>query len=544
MGVWGWVSDGDIQMKKVIYILIIVLTMISFGVVAEAATYTINGTIKTPTGTNATAHDVPVKYIKVIVMDEDALFDDTEGSGHTATDGTFSITFSDIVEAPDVYINVEYVGTAVDGRFIEVRVDNTDPDPVKDENIEGVVHLDIASGTLDLGDLRVFSYRPNIVSQVGDAVRFLKAQYPAWVMPENMNVEGRTTNGASFVNGDGAFMSISFEDYDHPGAGNAAFSDMHHETFHWVAYRAYGNRWPDFNCNVSPHGSDVESCEGFAMQEGSAQYFGSASAPPDNKTGAPNATDWRGSDLTGVNNSGEIVEGALERVWRLNNDIPGNLQVLITDAPDSIKEFKDGFASDKGSTSAAVRTFLNNCSANGIVYTRGKVDTFLPGDPPDAAPPADGNFKLIDNLAFTRGKVKPTIVQLTAGELLLGPGSAIVDADKKDFAYKVAVAGLAEANTAGFNYIGLVDFASDITWDTTTLTDNDYDVLAQTRSIHQWGDDYNPDFTGDGTAATDSNEKWLKKMRTWYNQDNSPDNDDEGKVIVDNTPPTASNFKP
>ncbi|MBI5192338.1 MAG: hypothetical protein HZA08_02720 [Nitrospirae bacterium] len=533
-------------MKKVIHILIIVLTIISFGVAAHAATYTVTGTIKTPQlGLNATADNIPVKYIKVIVMDEDTLFDDTEGSGHTAADGTFSITFTDNVEAPDVYINVEYTGTAVDGHFIEVRTDHTDANPIKDENIEGIVHNDIAAGTLDLGVLRVVGYRANIISNVGDAVRFLKAQYPAWVMPEDLKAEGRTTNGASFVNGDGAFMSVAFEDYDHPGTGNAAFSDMHHETFHWVAYRAYGNRWPDFNCNVSPHGSDVESCEGFAMQEGSAQYFGSASAPPDNKTGAPSATDWRGEDGTGVYNSGEIVEGALERVWRLNNDIPGNLQVLLTDSPDSIKEFKDGYSSDKGSTSAAIRTFLDNCSANGIVYTRGKVDTFLPGDPPDAAPPAEGNFKIIDHIAFTRGKVKPTIVQLTAGELLLGPGSGIVDADKKDFAYKVAVAGVAEANTSGFNYVGFVGFTSDITWDTTTISDNDYDVLAQTRSTHEWWDDFNPDFTGDSNASTNSNEKWLKRLRTWYSQNPLlAGDDDRGKVIVDNTPPTVSNFKP
>lgn len=531
-------------MKKTIYILLIIAVTVLSYVTAHAASYTINGDLWTPIGLNATAHNVPVKYIKVIVMDEDTLIDDTEGSGHTAVDGTFSITFSDIIEAPDVYINVEYVGTAVDGRFIEVREDHTDPNPVKDENIEGVVHLDIAPGTLNLGSLWVFSLRSNIISQVGDAVRFLKAQYPAWVMPENMNVEGRTTDGASFVSGDGTYMSISFEDYDHPGTGNAAFSDMHHETFHWVAYRAYGNRWPDFNCNVSPHGSNVESCEGFAMQEGSAQYFGSASAPPDNKTDAPLATHWRGEDTTGINNSGEIVEGALERIWRLNNDIPGNLEVLLTDAPDSIKEFKDGYSGDKGSTSIAMRTFLNNCSANGIVYTRGKVDTFLPGDPPDAGPPAEGNFKKIDNLAFTRGKVKPTIVQLTKGELLLGPGSGTVDADRKDFAYKPAVAGLAETNTAGFTYVGTADFAADITWDTTTIADNDYDVLAQTRSVHIWWDDFNPDFTGDWDPDTDSNEKWLKRLRTWYNQDNRPDNDDEGKVIVDNTPPTVSNVKP
>jgi hypothetical protein len=137
-------------------------------------------------------------------------------------------------------------------------------------------------------------------------------------------------------------MSISFEDYDHPGLSNAAFSYMHHETFHWVARRAYGGRFPNFNCACIPPSSRKECCEGFAMQEGSAQWFGSTSAVADQKTGAPAATAWRGIDNDGSDNSGEIVEGALELVWRLNADIPGNLQVLLTDSPDSMREFRDG----------------------------------------------------------------------------------------------------------------------------------------------------------------------------------------------------------
>lgn len=280
------------------------------------------------------------------------------------------------------------------------------------------------------------------------------------------------------------------------------------------------------------------------MQEGSAQYFGSASAPADNKTGAPTATDWRGADGTGSDNSGEIVEGALELTWRLINDIPGILQVLLTDAPDSMKEFKDGYSADKGATSAAMITFLNNASANGIVYTRGKLDTFQEGAPPNASPPQDGNFNIINNIAFVRGVVKPTIQLATRAELLLGPNSATVNANQKELAYKLVVAGLNDANTAGFNFLGAVGFGDDLTWDTTTLSDGDYDLIVRTRSIHNWLDNFNPDFTGDTNGATDSNEKWLKTLRTWYNQDNSPNNDDEGKIIVDNTQPSVSGFKP
>lgn len=158
-------------------ILIAFLVVLCFSSAEEAASYTVTGTIKTPTGGNATANDVPVKWIKVIVMDEDILFDDIEGTGHTAADGTFSILFTDIFEAPDIFINVEYVGTAVDGRFIEVRTAHADSSPIMDVNIEGNIHNNIPAGTLALGTLRVLSTRVNIISQVGDAVRSLKNQY-------------------------------------------------------------------------------------------------------------------------------------------------------------------------------------------------------------------------------------------------------------------------------------------------------------------------------------------------------------------------------
>lgn len=510
------------------------------------ASYTVTGIIHTPTGANAIANDVPVKYIKVIVMDEDVLFDDEMGSGHTGTIGDFSISFVDNVEAPDIFINVEYVGTAVSGQFIEVRLAHNDATPILQENVEGVVHGDIPPGTWGIGLIRVASTRANIVSQIGDAVRFLQTNYPAWVMPENMNVEGRTTNGASFVAGDGSYMSISLEDYDNPGAGNAAFSDMHHETFHWVAFRAYGDRWPAPTCSPGPHFAELESCEGFAMAEGSAQYFGSMSHADHKNSlaGLTPETWWRGADGTGSDNSGEIVEGALEFVWRTLNDQPGAFQVLLTDAPDSMKEFKDGYAADQGSTSVAIRNFLDRCAENGIVYTRGKLDGFTPGDPPDVAPPSDGNFKIIDSIAFARGELTVSMAELTSAELRLGPGSATVPADQKDLGVKTAVAGLAETNTSGFAFIGPVPLATDLLWDSTPNADGDYDLIARTRSIHEWWDTFDPDFTGDTFGPTDSTEKWLKTLQTWYNQDIVPDNDDEGKVIIDNTQPAVSNFEP
>ncbi len=513
---------------------------------AAADSYTVTGTVLTPVGGNALANNVPVKWIKVLAMDEDVVFDDEVGTDHTNAAGLFSIAWTDNIEDPDVFINIDYLGQAVDSRFIEVRAAHNDSDRIFDENIEGVVHDDIAPGTLALGTLNLFNTRANIITQIGDATRYLNTQYGVWNMPEDMNVEGRTTNGASFVSGDGSYVSISFEDHATPGTGQAAFSDLHHETFHWVAYRAYGNRPPTPNCPPPPggHGSDSETCEGFAMQEGSAQYFGINSAVPDQKTGAPAATDWRGEDNDGSDNSGEIVEGALELVWRNNLDVPGFLKVLLTDAPDSMREFRDAYILDKGLTNAATLTLLNNCAANGIVYTRGRIADFTPGAPPDMAPadPTIGNSKKIGNFQFLRGKIKPTVEQLARAEIPLATNSATLPADMKDLGYKTAAAGITDTTTTGFTFIGSVAFGADLEWDTSARTDGDYDLITRVRNTSTAVDNFNPNFTGDSVIS--SNEEWLKRKRTWYNQDNMPDNDDEGKVILDNKAPTAGNFKP
>lgn len=527
-------------------VFVAVTAVLGYPIVATASSYTVTGILRTVQGGNSLANDVPASFIKVVVMDSDVIFDDIMGTGFTSMIGEFSISFTNTNEAPDIYINVEHVGTAVSGRFIEVRASAGDSSPITQTNVEGVVHNNIPKGTWGLGTVRLSGTQANIISQAGDAVRFLQSTYSSWTMNDDMIVEARTTNGASFVAGDGSYVSIAFEDYDHPGMGSAAFSDIHHEVFHWVAYRAYGNRWPFPSCSPMQHGSTTESCEGFAMQEASAQYFASASHP-DHKTdltGLAPETWWRSSDGTGNDHSGEIVEGALEFIWRSIADHAGAFQVFLTHSPDSMKEFKDGYAADLGMTSTGIRTFLDRCAENGIVYTRGRIDGFTPGDPPDMAPPDPGNFKIIDSIAFARGEVIAAVVELCRPELRLAPNSATVPADQKDLGIKPAVPGLAEANAAGFTFLGPVSITSELIWDTEAQADADYDVMVRTRSVHEWWDTFLPDFTGDTYPPTDSTEKWLKTLRTWFNQDNLPVNDDEGMVIVDNTEPTVSNFKP
>jgi len=284
------------------------------------------------------------------------------------------------------------------------------------------------------------------------------------------------------------------------------------------------------------------------MQEGGAQYFGTQSfmslyPAGDQTTPLPAPTDWRGADLDGGNNSGEIVEGALERLWRLDNENAGQIRVHMTAQADSFKAWKDAYVALKGTTDPAVLTLFNNAADNGIVYTRGKVTTFSEGAPPVAGPPAPGNFRVIDNIAFVRGTITPTITQLTLAETPLATNSAVIAADQKDMGFKMAGADLLD-NPVGFTFLGPVAFGSSLTWNTTTVADNDYDLLVKLRNAHTWLDSFKPDFTGDTNAAYNTNEKWLKTQHAWYSQEAVPTDPDKGKVIVDNTGPQASNFKP
>lgn len=513
---------------------------------AAAASYTVTGVIRTPTGNNPLIHDVPVKYMRVIVMDEDEGFDDVMDTGYTDASGAFSITFSAFLGNPDIYINVEYVGLGVNGQVIIVKAAHTDSNAILDENVEDTIHVDTPPGTLNLGTLRAKSTRAVVVSELGDAVRNLDALVPAWVMPETMQVQAVNAVNATHVASDGSYISIGIDDWNNPGIPPGYISNIHHEAFHWIAYRAYGNRWTAPSCTVpgDDHNDETESCEAFALEEGAAQYFAFVSAVQDGGIDPIPSDAWRGDDGTGNNHSGEIVEGALDRTWRDLGDPPGVFRAILTQAPDSMMEFKDGYAVDQGSTSAAVQSLLDQCAENGIVYTRGKLDAFTPADPPDMAPPSNVNFKIIDNIAFARGDLPVSITELTKGELRLAATSAPISADQKDLGVKPAVAGLAEADANGFSFIGAVPMATDLIWSTGNHADGDYDLIARTRNIHEWWDNFLPDFTGDSSPPVDSTEKWLKTLGTWYNQDNVPDNDDEGMIIVDNTAPTVSNFQP
>ena len=73
--------------------------------------------------------------------------------------------------------------------------------------------------------------------------------------------------------------------------------------------------------------------------------------------------------------------------------------------------------------------------------------------------------------------------------------------------------------------------------------DGEYDVILRLINSHNWDDKFTPSFRGDVWAVVNSDEKWLKRLGTWATQDDTP-NDDEGKLVIDNTAPKLMDFKP
>lgn len=366
----------------------------------------------------------------------------------------------------------------------------------------------------------------------------MDAAYGTYAMPKDLIAYAKPSGavGESAASTTGAWIEIAYGDYHDPGAGSDAYSDIHHEVGHWIQ----NNLGRPPGAPVNPHYFDTETDEAAAMREGWAEYVAWYTATPDNKNqftaGAP--TYWRGSDDTGVDNAGDIVEGALWRTWATVNDMSGTFKVINDDTPEHIKEWLDGYGADNA---WAINTVFEALQENGMVYSRAKID-FLGGWViPDDAPEHRNNSKEIgpDNITFIRGdKLAIFSDALTKAELNLGPNSDVFEIDEQILGYKEASAGLGEATTvADWTWVHESPWTVVMKFDTKGINDGAYDLAIRVQNEHGWWDNLDPDFAGDATASRNSDEKWLKHLNTWFNQDDNPDNDEEGKVIIDNTPP-------
>ena len=214
-----------------------------------------------------------------------------------------------------------------------------------------------------------------------------------------------------------------------------------------------------------------------------------------------------------------------------------------------MREFKEAYSILRGSVSGHINRFLNQAALNGIVYTRGKIAGGLtdgfdevgePSDDPTMIP--DGTLKKIQGIAMARGDLTAKVEELDESELNLPPGSRTDRSANRTLGYKRARVGLTDP-ARGFTFIPQVNLATDLEWDTTMTPDGEYDVILRLINSHNWDDKFTPSFRGDVWAVVNSDEKWLKRLGTWATQDDTP-NDDEGKLVIDNTAPKLMDFKP
>jgi hypothetical protein len=157
---------------------------------------------------------------------------------------------------------------------------------------------------------------------------------------------------------------------------------------------------------------------------------------------------------------------------------------------------------------------------------------------------------------FLRGEVVVNTGQCDKGDLKLGANSSTIAPSAQRILYKQLQpnSGLDEATAPGdWTQLLSQPWVSDYQLDTELLGDGEWELLTQVQNTYGWWDDLDPDFAGDGVAVRDSDEKWLKYLRTWWYlidathpgpTDPIDPNDDLNMVIIDNVEPDISNAFP
>jgi hypothetical protein len=521
----------------------VVNSLISVSVLGEAYSPAVYIKTKAPQpGSICTGDDIAVKGVTVEFWDEDSFgYHDYHGVTFTSNTGLAQVSFSDVsVDTPDIFVKVKYEFMAPDGKKIQVF----DPGSSSLQIYQSSTWSNISPGYTVLGTYNLPDDKANIGNEARDCLIKMKGACPTWTVPKDLiayaAMGSPNGGGTSPV---GGYIQIGYNNYTNPADALTSFGVIHHETGHWIMAAAY-NQIPV----IDPHNRIMQTNEVAAFSEAWADYVAYYTATPDwyNTLGLFDGIQpqkyWRGGDNTGTNNSGDIVEGAILNAWALIGDMEGTFKVLLDDHPTHYKAWLDGYGADKAWN---INSAFEASQANGMVYTRGTINGFLETDPPNTTPFSDGDQKKIGGLTFLRGIVTPSIMQKTRADLLLSPSSGIILASKMRLGYKNAAVGLSEATTpANWTFLGEKAWIDYIKFDTKTLGDGDYDLIIQTENGHGWWDNFDPDFADDSIENRNSDEKWLKHQRTWYNQDADPTDDVEGKVIIDNKAPTIKDHKP
>ncbi len=345
---------------------------------------------------------------------------------------------------------------------------------------------------------------------------------------------------------------------DRLNGNNPEWYGVYHEIGHIIQYEAYSPpRWPKSKYPGGKHTRDSHSDEGFALSEGWAEGFGDLVCRANgHKPGDTSRTAWRGAGKLGAaggnlgspsgsDNSGEVVEGSICEIIK-GSQFRYMLEGMILMSPDNYKTLMTGFYLRRGDGQAMLDLFALQ-RRWGIVYSRAKMAGFKEGETAGGGEEDPGNSAKVNGLVFVRGVIHPDYDENSKEELNLA--SSTTDISKIQMGYKKAVDGLAENDVKGFlKWTKLVGFRNLIEFKTTEAVeyDQDLDLILKVKDTVGSLDDFNPDFDKDpvvGGADYSTNERWLKHLGAWFNQDDYADNDDEGKVVLDNNRPLIAEKK-
>lgn len=348
----------------------------------------------------------------------------------------------------------------------------------------------------------------------------------------------------------------------------------YHELGHWIHnYHNGPGGLPSTEAGCGTHTINSEEGPICALVEAYPSYLGQLVAEANgvtspfyrgyrddgvNTVGALANNLWRGEENppTGRDNvtweSGVGVEGAVAGfLFEVHNayGFQAVFEAFVTKQPQKAVGVLVGL-SDKFGPGAPFTLAVNGFSQqHGLVFARGRFAQapFNAPAPPSSVPASAGNFKVINGFSFLRGLVPTALQTVPVADLgivtfvnskALGIGKrpanpSYLDPPNFQLAtpFVPVAAGAVDLDTRTFGPAG---------------GDGDWDLAVFHRNFYDFTDDFQPNWDGDGNVFVGTPELYLKTLGTWYDADRDPftNQDPEGMVVVDNTAPTVSNFKP
>lgn len=551
---------------------LILAGLLALGAAGEARALNLTGTIVDSAGVPIPGIRVEVNHLGAAVELRDVVFADSSGIYNSAAvqpgDNVYLVVSWNFALQPAAAVGGHVVTVVARGAgdpFVAAQTYLLKLSPTV-PNVTVNLVINLAMNQMQPAGLANVPLR---LSQVLQYIHTNKGPTP-WSLTSDIPVN-LVTDGNDRLQNSALYISQSAFD----GSGSSFdIVTAFHEAGHFLHSNHNGpGGLPDTEAGCGSHSINSEEGPICALIEGYPSYLAQLVAEANgvlspfyrgyrddgiNTVGAPPNSLWRGDEAapTGRDGasweSGSRVEGAVSGfLFEVHNAFGFQtvFDALVTETPETALGVLIGI-SDKFGVGTPLTLAVNAAGQqHGLVYGRGRFVTnpFAAPAAPASAPPSPGNFKQINGFSFLRGVV-PTKISavepgdlgidtfLTGLELRIGLRTATPGVlDPPSFLpatpWIPLAVGLADLDTRAFD-------AAD--------GDGDWDLGVTHRNFYQFADDFLPNWLGDGTFELSSDELFLKTVGTWYDHDNNPltDTDKQGMVIVDNTAPTLSNFKP